>query len=140
MKTILVAVDGSEPSLKGVRMAVDVAKGLGASLTLVYVLKPILLPPTTYAEAIQKVEEGNRLVAEDALKAAGKVASALGATCETVTLHGGPAEAIADLAEDDRVWGVVIGAKGHNPLSRVMLGSVADRLVHICKKPVLVVR
>ncbi|MEW5741383.1 MAG: universal stress protein [Myxococcota bacterium] len=140
MKTILVAVDGSEAALKGVRMAVDVAKGLGASLTLVYVLKPILLPPTTYAEAIQKVEEGNRLIAADALKAAAKLVSELGGACETVMLHGGPAEAIADLAEEDRVWGVVIGARGHNPLSRVMLGSVADRLVHICKKPVLVVR
>jgi nucleotide-binding universal stress UspA family protein len=35
---------------------------------------------------------------------------------------------------------VVIGARGHNPLARVMLGSVADRLVHVCTKPVLVVR
>ncbi|GMU63620.1 MAG: hypothetical protein AMXMBFR34_53830 [Myxococcaceae bacterium] len=140
MKKILVAVDGSERSLQGVRMAVDVAKGLGAGLTLVYVLKPILLPPTVYAEAIQKVEEGNRLVAEDALKAGAKLVKDLGLPCETVMLHGGPAEAIADLAEDDNVWGVVIGAKGHNAVSRVMLGSIADRLVHVCKKPVLVVR
>ncbi|MCC6335388.1 MAG: universal stress protein [Myxococcales bacterium] len=140
MKTILVAVDGSERSLQGVRMAVDVAKGLGARLTLVYVLKPILLPPTAYAEAIQKVEEGNRLVAEDALNAGAKLVKDLGLPCETVMLHGGPAEAIADLAEDDNVWGVVIGAKGHNAVSRVMLGSIADRLVHVCKKPVLVVR
>ena len=41
---------------------------------------------------------------------------------------------------DDRFWGIVIGAKGHNALSRVMLGSVSDRLVHICAKPVLVIR
>jgi nucleotide-binding universal stress UspA family protein len=140
MKTILVAVDGSEPSLKGVRMAVDVAKGLGATLTLVYVLKPVLLPPEVYPEAVQKVEEGNRRVAEEALAAAAKLVRELGGTCDTTMLHGGPAEAIADLAEDERVWGVVIGARGHNPLARVMLGSVADRLVHVCTKPVLVVR
>jgi nucleotide-binding universal stress UspA family protein len=140
MKTILVAVDGSEPALKGVRMAVDLAKGIGAGVELVYVLKPILLPPTTYAEAIQKVEEGNRLIATDALKVAAKVVADLGGTCTMTTLHGAPAEALADLADEERVWGVVIGAKGHNPLSRVMLGSVADRLVHVCKKPVLVVR
>ncbi|MEW6435159.1 MAG: universal stress protein [Myxococcota bacterium] len=140
MKTILVAVDGSEPSLKGVRTAVELAKAMGLGLELVYVLKPILLPPTAYAEAIQRVEEGNRLLAEDALKAAVKVVTDLGSTCETTMLHGAPAEAIADLADEPRVWGVVIGAKGHNAVSRVMLGSVADRLVHVCKKPVLVVR
>ncbi len=38
------------------------------------------------------------------------------------------------------VWGVVVGAKGHNMASRVLLGSVADRLTHICSKPVTVVR
>lgn len=140
MKTILVAVDGSEHSLKGVRLAVDLAKSMGGQLQLVYVLKPILLPPAVYAEAIQKVEEGNQLLADDALKAAARIVSDLGGTCDTVRLHGSPAEAIADLADDERVWGVVIGAKGHNALARVMLGSVTDRLVHICKKPVLVVR
>lgn len=140
MKTILVAVDGSEHALKGVRTAVELAKAMNLGVELVYVLKPILLPPTVYAEAIQKVEEGNQLLAGDALKAASQVVKDLGATCETTLLHGAPAEAIADLADAERVWGVVIGAKGHNPVSRVMLGSVADRLVHVCKKPVLIVR
>jgi nucleotide-binding universal stress UspA family protein len=140
MKTILVAVDGSEHALKGVRAAVELAKAMNLRVELVYVLRPVLLPPTVYAEAIQKVEEGNRLVASDALKAAAQVVKDMGATCETTLLHGAPAEAIADLADADHVWGVVIGAKGHNPVSRVLLGSVADRLVHVCRKPVLVVR
>jgi nucleotide-binding universal stress UspA family protein len=55
-------------------------------------------------------------------------------------LTGSPAEAIADLALEEHVWGVAIGAKGHGALGRVLLGSTADRLVHICHKPVLVVR
>jgi len=140
MKTVLVAVDGSEHALKGVRTAVELAKAMNLRVELVYVLRPVLLPPTVYAEAIQKVEEGNRLVASDALKAAAQVVKDMGATCETTLLHGAPAEAIADHADADHVWGVVIGAKGHNPVSRVLLGSVADRLVHVCRKPVLVVR
>jgi nucleotide-binding universal stress UspA family protein len=140
MRTILVAVDGSEHALKGVRAAIELAKAMGLGLELVSVLKPILLPPSVYAEAIQKVEEGNRLIAEDALAAAAKVAAEVGVSAQRTLLHGAPAEAIADLADAERVWGVVIGAKGHNPLSRVMLGSVADRLVHVCRKPVLVVR
>lgn len=140
MKTILVAIDGSEHSLKGARAAVELARALELEVELVYVLRPVLLPPEVYAEAIARVEEGNRVVAEEALAAGVKAVEAAGGRCEKVLAHGAPAEAIADLAEADRVWGVVVGAKGHGAFARVMLGSVADRLVHICTKPVLVVR
>lgn len=141
MKTILVAVDGSEPSLRGATAATELARGLGAQVTLVYAVKPILLPAGVYDEAIAKVEEGNRKVAEEALARAAQGVQSAGVSCATVTVHGAPAEAIAELAAADvNVWGVVIGARGHNAVARVLLGSVADRLVHICQKPVLVVR
>lgn len=140
MKTILVAVDGSEPSLKGARVAVELAKGLGASLELVFVIPPVLLPPSTYVETIKKLEEANAALAKDALDKAKAAVEAEKGSATLVTTQGAPAEAIADLAKADRVWGVVVGARGHNALSRVLLGSTADRLMHICPKPVLVVR
>lgn len=140
MKTILVAVDGSEPSLKGVRASVELAKGVGARLELVYVIPPVLLPPATYAETIKKLEEANATMAKEALEKAKAIVVSAGAECDLITMHGAPAESLADLAQAERVWGVVIGAKGHNVLSRVMLGSTADRLMHICTKPVLIVR
>lgn len=140
MQSILVAVDGSPHSLKGVREAAVLAKALSARLELVNVLPPILLSPSVYAEAIAKVEEGNRQVASELLEHAKKVALELGVEADTVMVTGAPAEALADLATADRVWGVVIGAKGHGAVARVLLGSITDRLVHICPKPVLVVR
>jgi nucleotide-binding universal stress UspA family protein len=140
MKSVLVAIDGSEPSLKGVRMAVELARQAQAKLQLVTVVAPVLQPPSVYAETIQKIEDGNRATAHETLSRAARVVMELGSDCQQVVLQGAPAEAIADLASDPEVWGVVIGAKGHNALSRVMLGSVTDRLVHICSKPVLVVR
>ena len=140
MKTLLVAVDGSEPSLKGVRTGVELAKALSARLELVYVIPPILLPPATYAETIKKLEEANAAMAKDALDRAKAVVQSLGAEADLIELHGAPAESLADLSQAERVWGVVIGAKGHNALSRVMLGSTADRLMHLCTKPVLIVR
>ena len=140
MLSILVAVDGSPQSLNGVREAATLAKALSARLELVYVLPPILLAPSVYAETIQKLEQGNREHADEILQRARKVATELGVESDVVMLTGAPAEALADLALADRVWGVVIGAKGHSAVSRVLLGSVTDRLVHICSKPVLVVR
>jgi len=140
MKTILVAVDGSDPSLKGVQAAIELSRGLGARLELVYVIPPVLLPPSTYAETIKKLEEANGAMANEALGKAKALVLTAGAECDLITLHGAPAESLADLALAERVWGVVIGAKGHNALSRVLLGSTTDRLMHLCAKPVLIVR
>ena len=140
MKSILVAVDGSPHSLKGVREAAELAKAMGLKLELANVLPPILLSPAVYAETIMKLEQGNREAAQETLDKAKKVATELGVEADTVILSGAPAEALADLAQSEHVWGVVIGAKGHGAVTRVLLGSVTDRLVHICNKPVLVIR
>jgi nucleotide-binding universal stress UspA family protein len=139
MQSILVAVDGSPHSLKGVQEASRIAKAIGARLELVYVLPPILLAEAAYADTIKKIDEGNRLEAERIFKDAKAVADPA-VSVDAVMLSGAPAEAIADAASAGRVWGVVIGAKGHSAVSRVLLGSVTDRLVHISTKPVLVVR
>jgi nucleotide-binding universal stress UspA family protein len=140
MQSILVAVDGSPHSLKGVREAAQLATALPARLELVNVLPPILLSPSVYAETIAKVEEGNRQAATELLAVAKKTAAESGVEADTVMVTGAPAEALADLAQAERVWGVVIGARGHGAVTRVLLGSITDRLVHICSKPVLVVR
>ena len=55
-------------------------------------------------------------------------------------LQGSPAETISALAEEEGFDLVVVGSRGRNAVARLFLGSVADRLVHICKKPVLIVR
>ncbi|MHB8873059.1 MAG: universal stress protein [Myxococcaceae bacterium] len=140
MKKILVAVDGSEPALKAVRMAAELAKGAGATLVLAYVSAPNLLPPHAYPDVVRKLDEQEKKVASDLLKAATSEAVALGAGCEQLMLTGGPAEALADQAADPSVWMVAVGSRGRGAVSRVLLGSVADRLVHISPKPVLVVR
>ena len=57
-----------------------------------------------------------------------------------MVVEGPPAERIAELAEADGYDLVVVGSRGRNAVARLFLGSVADRLVHICKKPVLVSR
>ena len=139
MNTVVVAVDGSEACLHGVRKAAELVKALpGGKLELVYVSPPILLPPSVYTETIKKIEEAEDTHAKDVMDHASRAAGV-----ETVRVHlrGAPAEAIADyVRNDDRFWAVVVSAKGHNALSRVMLGSITDRLTHICPKPVLIVR
>lgn len=139
-QTIIVAVDGSEHSLKGAQEAARLAKALGKKIELVYVLPPILLAESAYADTIKKIDAANRADAEAIFAKTRAAIADSGVQVDAVMLNGAPAEALCDLAQAERVWGVVIGAKGHSALSRVLLGSVTDRLVHISHKPVLVVR
>jgi nucleotide-binding universal stress UspA family protein len=138
-KRILVAVDGSEPSLKAVRMAAEVAQRFGARLTLVHVVPKLLLPPDVYGLTIAAVEKEHRAYADAILeKARGAIESAALEVGSTV-LFGAPAEALAEEAAAPDIGMVVIGSRGHGAVARVILGSVSDRLVHISPKPVLVV-
>jgi nucleotide-binding universal stress UspA family protein len=140
MSSILVAVDGSAPSLKGVAFAAELAKALGATLELVYVSFPNRLPPDIYAKVVQEIEAAELVHARNVFDTAEQSVVALGLTVKKTRLVGAPADVIADRAEAADVWGVVVGGRGHSALSRVMLGSVADRLAHICSKPTVVVR
>lgn len=138
MKKILVAVDGSEPSLNAARMAHGLATALGATLTIAYSVTPRLIPsevPFSVVNDVVKaeVERGKKLLEE--------VVETLGIEdLSTVMLEGAPAERIAEWALTENFDLVVVGSRGRNSVARMLLGSVADRLVHICRKPVLVVR
>jgi nucleotide-binding universal stress UspA family protein len=136
MKKILVAIDGSEASMHAARTAATLAKGLSAELTLAHVVPPTFVPP--------EVPFGVQPWTEEAVKAGERLlenaAKEVGLTCERQNLTGSPAERLADLAEQGQFDLVVVGSKGRGAVSRVLIGSVTDRLVHICKRPILVVR
>ncbi len=139
MKRILVAVDGSQPSLKAARMAADIALRFGSKLTLVHVVPRLLLPPDVYGLTIAEVEREHRAYAEKLLEKAIAELGEPGLEMDTTILYGSPAESIAQEATASDVAMVVVGSRGHGAVARMFVGSVSDRIVHISPKPVLVV-
>jgi nucleotide-binding universal stress UspA family protein len=138
MKKIIVAVDGSPPSLHAAKMALTLSKATGATLTAAYSVPPVALPgevPCTVVNEVAKADtaRGQHLL-DEVLKELGSQ------NAQALLLEGAPAERIAEIAETQGYDLVVVGSRGRNAVARLFLGSVADRLVHICKKPVLVVR
>src|SRR6266849_4277156 len=119
MKRILVGVDGSKESRDAAVYAAELAR--------------------TMDSAAQWQHEEN----EHAAAIAQEVSAAIGGpgrTTETMVASGPPAEKLADLAQSGDVDLVVVGHRGRGAITRMLMGSVADRLVQICPKPVLVVR
>jgi len=138
MKKILAAVDGSTASIHAAKKALELASYTKAEVVLIHVTPPTVLPgdvPLTPMIDLRESElaRGARIL-DEVCRAVEQP------NLRTLNLLGAPAEVISDTAIDGGYDLVVTGNKGRNAVSRVLLGSTADRLVHICKKPIMVVR
>jgi len=141
MKRILVGVDGSKESRKAVRLAAELARATKSLLFIASAVPPVI-PVEGALELVVQEEEWERKEREQAKELVKEVAASIGpeVKVETLVVSGAPAIALADLAQSGEVELVVVGHRGRNAVARVLLGSVADRLVQISPKPVLVVR
>ena len=133
--TIVLAVDGSEPSDRAVEYAGRLAKESGSRIVAVHV-KEIMAGRAAGPvhvdedEILDKVREQIKHLNDDGIKAELQVTS---------SMTGGPAHIIADAAEKESADVIVTGTRGHTALAGVFLGSVAQRLLHLASCPVLVV-
>ncbi len=140
MERILVGFDGSDEAREALRYASALAKQAGGKLilaTAVYLPKAFGAPELEAQVVGWEEEEIERSSA-----ALEELASGLrrrGMAIDTSVLTGPPAEALAEEARALDVDLVVVGHRGRGALRRILLGSVADRLVQICPRPVTVV-
>lgn len=138
MKRIITAIDGSEESKRALEMAARLASAYGAKLTIAHVV-PLYdeeLDLGTYAEFEQATEDYANKLLEDAAQAVDLPPVQV----DRQILRGTPAEAVTHAAQASDVGMVVVGSRGRGAVARMLLGSVSDRLVHVCQKPVLIVR
>lgn len=142
---ILVALDGSPFAEQALEQATRIGKSFGASFQLVYVIQPALpisdpngmlvMPPTTESESILRAQASEYLEkVAIPLRARGLIV-----TCAAV-IGAGVAQCLVEAASEGGADLVVLASHGLGGLKRVMLGSVADRLIRQTKVPLLVVR
>ena len=139
MRQMLAAVDGSEPSVRAAKLAAEIASKMGARLTLAYVCVPMVYPAETAWVPVADVERAAEAHGQEVLKSVAGQLRQEGFEASALILHGAAAETLADAVKAEDIDLVVVGSRGRGAVARVLLGSVADRLVHICTKPVLVV-
>jgi universal stress protein A len=140
LKSILVPVDFSEPSRKGLRYACAMAGYFDARITLLFVLEPVFSPDFNYFPLA--LDTGGALRnAEKKLRAWAKEESAgLGRVDNILVWQGKPYLEICEAARALNIDLVVIATHGHTGVKRVWLGSTAERVVREAPCPVLVVR
>jgi nucleotide-binding universal stress UspA family protein len=86
---------------------------------------------------VEEVEREQRAHADRVLHAALAALGGAGVEVDTRVLSGPPAETLAEAAAEVDL--VVAGSRGQGAVARALLGSVSDRLVHLCPKPILIV-
>lgn len=146
MKRILVAVDRSEPSMRAVDMAADIAVKYAADLVLGTVIRdtgPNDPGIEAYAR-IEHVKDGETaLKIENVRESFSDIcdrARAKGARNVTVDVAvGDPAEEILANAKSGAIDLIVMGNRGRGPLAGLLLGSVTQKVVGLAACPVLVV-
>jgi nucleotide-binding universal stress UspA family protein len=91
-------------------------------------------------DAIDNVVASIREAGEKATLQVDELARASGVTSERLIVEGNPASEILRIAEDDRIDMIVMGSIGKTGLEKFLMGSVAEKVVHNSKLPVLIVR
>lgn len=138
---ILVAVDGSEMSLRAVKKAAALAKAMAEAPTLVLLHADAPLMRRVAAqlgvEATQRYHAGN---AELALKPARAALRRAGVAFVEKPVIGDPAPAILKLAKSGKFDLVVMGSHGRGALGSALMGSVAAKVLSHGDVPLLLVR
>jgi nucleotide-binding universal stress UspA family protein len=141
IETIVVGTDGSHTAAVAVSEAVELAKSLGARLHVVSAYQPLSGVRVAGDDPELAAAAAGPTVEVDAVleRAAGS-AHAAGVQADCYARKGDPAEAILDVADEQRASLIVVGSKGMQGARRFLLGSVPDKLSHHAPCSVLIVR
>lgn len=142
MKSFLVPIDGSECSLKAVRHAITLAKGRpDAQVHMVHAHEePLLYGELAVYVPREKMEQVQREHSEDILARAEPLLQESGIRYTKGILIGPIAERIAEEAERLGCDAIVMGTHGMTAVGKLIMGSIATKVVHASRVPVMLVK
>jgi nucleotide-binding universal stress UspA family protein len=138
---ILLPVDGSEVSLKAVRLAIDLlGQGLSGSVVLANVQEPATFYEMVVAPDADMLQRVSTAAGVDTLEAAENLLMTSGVVYEREIASGDPAHTIVDIGERFACDLIIMGARGTSALRSALLGSVSNEVLHAAQVPVMIVK
>jgi nucleotide-binding universal stress UspA family protein len=136
LNKILVPVDGSNNSNRGLDKAIDIAKLSDAEITCIHVIPHVLEGgPRTKVFDKQLKEEG-----EVVLKKATKHAGNKNVKFSTKLLRGSPSHVTLHTAKTGKFDHIVMSSTGSGSASKDMMGSVSNYVLQKSKIPVYLIK
>ena len=143
-RSIVVGTDGSDTARKAVDKAIELARSLDAQVWLVSAYEPV--PITRLREEARQAPAdlqwmvNPREEVDATLSDAADLVRAAGVDCATYARQGDPADALLDVAEEQRADLIIVGNKGMTGARRFLLGSVPNKVSHHAPCSVLIIR
>ena len=140
---VLVPIDDSDQATKALEFALE--EHADAQITALNVIDPSDFYAATGIEGgamanYEQIRENHENRAKNLLEGARDRAAEAGVELETDHVLGGVSRTIIEYAEEHDVDHVVIGSHGRTGASRILLGSVAERVARRSPVPVTIVR
>jgi nucleotide-binding universal stress UspA family protein len=135
---IILPVDGSDGSARAVAKALSLAKETGVDITALYVMEYPYLASVDMSFSYPDILEIIKKKGNEVLETVKKQGSKLGVSVKTKLVEGIPDDQIIQAAKKDDL--IVMGCKGRTALSRILVGSVCEKVLHHSKSPVMVIR
>jgi nucleotide-binding universal stress UspA family protein len=143
-KTILIATDGSDVSQKAVGRGLALARVLDAKAIVVTVTegyRTAISGEMVITHPAAEFEKNATEAANTVLARAVEVARKAGIACETLHVKDHyPADGIIDAAKKTGAELIVMASHGRRGISRMLLGSEANKVVTLSTVPVLICR
>ena len=137
IKSILVPLDGSPNSFRGLDVAIQMARESHSTVTGLYVLGMIRPQIDEEITPLEKMllEHAQKTMKKAKLRAAQK-----GILFFDRTSYGDSGKRIVDVAKRKNFDLIVIGSRGMGAAKEIFLGSTSNYVLHKSKKPVLIVK
>lgn len=143
MHTILVPFDGSENALRAVEEAVSLFQKKNLHVRLLNVQEPIhggevLLKDTLHE--LRVIEKDREHAGLAILEPARSLLETAGVSFDAHARIGKPAETIVSFAREFHCDMVVMGTRGEGAIKKLVMGSVASKVVNLASVAVLLVK
>ncbi len=142
-KNILVATDGSRHAAAAASEAIGIAKKNKGKLIVLAVVPSESMQPMdiVHSEMSRDVIAAKELsLAENSAKAVKAAAQKEGVAVEAFIMGGRPADAIVQTAKEKNIDVIMLGSHGKTGVDKLLMGSVAERVIVLASCAVLVVK
>ena len=134
MKRILFAVDAYDECRKGVPLVTELGRTFGAEVVVFHVRERLVDRAGAY-----EMDEPEQVHIADDIATEFK-GSGVDARSETIMATGHVAEHILDYADRVDADLIAMGTRGLADFAGFLMGSVTHKVLHVSKKPVLIVK
>ena len=137
-KKILIATDGSDYTKKAVHHGLELAKAFGAEVTAINVMDMGSVTSSSQGYGLPDINAYMQKSSDEAINYVMEKGKEMGVEVKAISKMGSPANDIVEASKNYDL--IVMGTIGRTGISKLLLGSVAEKVVRFAECPVLVIR